>query len=31
LGFFASEKEIMKVVIELKDSKTSLDKPQQRA
>lgn len=31
LGFFASDNEIMKVVIELKDSKTSLDKPQQRA
>ncbi len=31
LWFFGEEKEIMKVVVELKDAKTSLDKPQQRA
>ncbi len=31
LGFFAIDSEIMKVVVELKDLKTSLDKPQQRA
>jgi REP element-mobilizing transposase RayT len=31
LWFFGSENEIMKVIIELKDSNTSLDKPQQRA
>lgn len=31
LGFFSSVEDTMKVVIELKDAKTSLDKPQQRA
>ncbi|MDP2090665.1 MAG: N-6 DNA methylase [Candidatus Gracilibacteria bacterium] len=31
LGYFGCDKNIMKVVVELKDSKTSLDKPQQRA
>lgn len=31
LWFFGSENEIMQVIIELKDSNTSLDKPQQRA
>lgn len=31
LGFFGENDDIMKVVIELKDANTSLDKPQQRA